>query len=91
MCYDAAGNLMNDAMHDQYDAEGNTIDRGSTAMFVYDAENRLCAAGNMFGITQYIYDPGGKSGRKGQCVLCLLLHGIWYPHRDGGLCRRTLR
>jgi len=59
--YDAAGNVLNDGMHNYvYDAENRIIevDSGSTAVYTYDAEGRRVR--KVAGTTvDYVYDHGG--------------------------------
>ncbi len=61
--YDAAGNLMNDSVHNfTYDAEGNMIqiDNGSTAVYVFDALNER-VKGTANGVTErYGFDLSGR-------------------------------
>lgn len=59
--YDAAGNLLNDGVHNySYDAEGrlSAVDGGATASYVYDAEGRRVRR-SASGAVDYLYDPAG--------------------------------
>ena len=42
-----------------YDAAGNLTQYGTGAALTYDAENRMTAAGTLYGAVQYFYDGLG--------------------------------
>jgi RHS repeat-associated protein len=68
--YDALGNVTNDGFHAYaYDAEGRliTVDGGTTATYVYDAEQRRVRGPSQ----EYLYDLAGNA------VTMLSLTGVW--------------
>jgi RHS repeat-associated protein len=61
--YDLAGNMINDGAHSYtYDAEGNivAVDNGSTAQYLYDAQNRRVQVQTAAATTDYRYDFAGR-------------------------------
>jgi YD repeat-containing protein len=47
-----------------YDAAGDVVNDGQN-QYLYDAEGRLCAVGNGYGGTGYLYDAAGNRVAKG--------------------------
>jgi RHS repeat-associated protein len=61
--YDAAGNMTSDGFHNYtYDADGNIlqVDGGATASYVYNGLNQRVRAQVGSGVTEYLYDFGGR-------------------------------
>lgn len=62
--YDAAGNVLNDGVHSYtYDAENRiiSVDGGSTASYVYDAEGRRVEKATATLTLDYVYDLEGNA------------------------------